>query len=272
MKTQYIKPKDELADIVDSFYIRKTSATNKEVISQYPSLHQELIFNFGDDIEVNLSHSNINIGSSAVSLIGTQTKPITLNTGNNHYSIGVIFKSWGLHKAFGIKSSLYTNRIVNASALMELKYLQFISEYARICTPMEVLSNIENWLIKNNKNFSISEDFKNAFDKYNESNTQKGAITKVSKDVMLCPKSFIEKFKMIIGITPIQYLHIKLVNNAIDYLKANKHSSLTAISNELGFYDQAHFIRVFKAYCKITPGQYSKLYINNIYVCYEKYK
>ncbi len=272
MKTQYIKPKDELAEVVDSFYIRKTSTTNNEVISQYPSLQQELIFNFGDCIEISLSHSNININSSAVSLIGTQTKPISFSTGNNHYSIGVIFKSWGLHKAFGIKSSLYSNRIVNASALMELRYLQFISEYARICTPMEVLNNIESWFIKNNKNFSISEDFVNAFDKYNESNTQKGAITKVSKDVMLCPKSFIEKFKMIIGVTPIQYLHIKLVNTAIDCLKEKRFSSLTEISNELGFYDQAHFIRVFKAYCKITPGQYSKLYINNIYECYEKYK
>lgn len=272
MKTQYIKPKEELADIVDSFYIRKTFINNNEVISQYPSLHQELIFNFGDNIEVNLSHSVVNIGTGAVSLIGTQTKPISLNSANNHYCIGVIFKSWGLHKAFGIKSSLYTNRIVNASALMELKYLQFISEYARICTPMEVLNNIESWLIKNNKDFNISEDFKNAFDKYNESNTQKGAITKVSKDIMLCPKSFIEKFKIIIGVTPIQYLHIKLVNNAIDYLRENKYGSLTAISNELGFYDQAHFIRVFKAYCKITPGQYAKLYINNIYEYYEKYK
>jgi AraC-like DNA-binding protein len=257
MKTQYIKPKEELADIVDFFYIRKSSQTT-EVITQFPALHQELIFNFGDSTEIILNLSKLNLNSSVACLVGTQTKPINLKTGANHYSIGVVYKPWGLYKSFGLRSSTYSNKIVNASALIENRYLKFIADYAKIYAPMEVLSNIESWLIKNNKNYNITDEFKLAFDKYNVSNTQKGAITKVSKDVMLCPKSFIEKFKTIVGVTPIQYLHIKQINNAISAFNHNATTSLTDISNELGFYDQAHFIRVFKSYCAITPGKCRK--------------
>lgn len=257
MRTQYIKPKDELADIVDYFYIRKSSQTT-EVISQFPALHQELIFNFGDTTEIILNQSKLNLNTSSACLIGTQTKPINFRTGANHYSVGVVYKPWGLYKAFGLRCSIYSNKIVNASALIEFRYLQFISDYAKIYAPMEVLSNIESWLIKNNKDYIITNEFKLALDKYNVSNTQKGAITKVSKDVMLCPKSFIEKFKTIVGVTPIQYLHIKQINNAISAFNQNATTSLTDISNELGFYDQAHFIRVFKSYCTITPGQCRK--------------
>lgn len=257
MKTQYIKPNEELADIVDYFYIRKSSQ-RADQIAQYPTLHQEIIFNFGDTSDLALEHSSFNLKTGMCCLLGIQTKPIKLKISTNHYSVGVVFKPWGLYRAFGQRSSSYTNKIVNATTLIDFRYLQFISDYSKIYAPMEVLSNIESWLIKNNKAYVIADEFKLAFDKYNESNTQKGAIAKVSKEIDLCPKSFIEKFKTIIGVTPIQYLHIKQINNAINALKENVAYSLTDISNELGFYDQAHFIRVFKAYCTITPGQCRK--------------
>ena len=38
----------------------------------------------------------------------------------------------------------------------------------------------------------------------------------------------------------------------------NENSSLTSIAYEAGFYDQAHFCRVFKSYTGFTPNQYKK--------------
>lgn len=257
MKTQYIKPSKELVDIVEHFYIRKCSHVDA-FIANYPALSHELIFNFGDDFDLKSGQSNNFLASDNTYILGLQTKPSQINFNNNHYVIGVVFKPWGIYKAFAQNSSNFTNRITNAVEVLDTKYLNFIAEYAKSYKPMEVLNNIESWLIKNNRNKVISEDFSIALERYNESNTQKGVIAKVSNEIDLCQKSFIEKFKLIIGITPIQYLHIKQINNALNALKDKSASSLTAISNELGFYDQAHFIRVFKAYCTITPGQCRK--------------
>jgi AraC-like DNA-binding protein len=33
---------------------------------------------------------------------------------------------------------------------------------------------------------------------------------------------------------------------------------LTAVTYESGFYDQSHFIREFKAFTRLTPGEYRK--------------
>lgn len=261
MKTQYIKPSKELKDIVEHFYIRKCAHIDT-CLAQYPALSHELIFNFGDNFDFKLEQSNNFLASDSTYIVGLQTKPSQVKISNNHYTIGVVFKPWGIYKAFAHNTSAFTNRVVNAVEVLDTKYLKFIIDYAKIYTPMEVLSNIESWLIKNNKNKEVSDDFLHALEKYNESNTEKGVIAKVSNEIDLCQKSFIEKFKLIIGITPIQYLHIKQINNALNVLKEKTPISLTEISNELGFYDQAHFIRVFKAYCTITPGQCRKQLLN----------
>lgn len=257
MKTQYIKPREELRDIIQHFYIRKCEGDNS-YITHYPSLSHELIFNFGDGIDFSSDHSNNFIASDNIYIIGIQTKPSYFKISGNHYTIGVVFNPWGLYKAFAQNTSSFTNRVLNAVEVLDIKYLTFIAEYAKIYSPMQVLSNIESWLMKNNNNKEISIDFFSVLDKYNMSSIEKGVIAKMSNEINLSQKSFIEKFKLIIGVTPIQYLHIKQINIAINALKKQTSSSLTEISNELGFYDQAHFIRVFKAYCSVTPGQCRK--------------
>lgn len=263
MKTQYIKPCDDLADLIDCYYIRKSSQS-AENNNYYPTLKQELIFNFNEDIDIRTENKLSTYRASSCFLMGIHTKPYSINTEPGHYSIGIIFKPWGLYKMFGIRSSAYTNKIIDGSALIDFRYLQFIYDFAKIYPPIEVINNIESWLLKNNKSMKLNPEFVEVFNKFEDSNTQKGAITKISEGVDLCPKSFIEKFKTIIGITPIQYLHIKQINTALKLLKEQPTLALTNLSNDLGFYDQAHFIRVFKAYCKITPGQCRKLFFNSI--------
>ena len=41
-------------------------------------------------------------------------------------------------------------------------------------------------------------------------------------------------------------------------MSINQNKSLAQIANEVGFYDQSHFIRNFKKIEGITPSQYKK--------------
>ncbi len=264
MKTQIIKPHEVLSDVIDHYFIRK-STNSTEINQQYPSLSQELVFNFSDQVEFRNEQKMSYIKAGSAYLKGIHVKPLTCISSENHYSIGIVFKPWGLYKMFGLKSSSYTNKIIDAGAVIDYKYLQFIFEYAKIYSAIDVLNNLESWLLKNNKNIVLTEEFIDAFSQFDESNTQKGAISKVSKGIDLCPKSFIERFKTIIGVTPIQYLHIKQINIALNLLRERPSLALTQLSNDLGFYDQAHFIRVFKAYCNVTPGQCRKQFYSPLY-------
>lgn len=51
------------------------------------------------------------------------------------------------------------------------------------------------------------------------------------------------------------YLRVLRVNAAASRLQAGT-ASLTALAQDLGYFDQAHFIHDFKATCGVTPGAY----------------
>lgn len=64
-------------------------------------------------------------------------------------------------------------------------------------------------------------------------------------------------FKEWFGFSPLKYLRLKKYINSISYLHHTS-QSLTSISYESGFYDQAHFIRTFREFTNISPKEYRK--------------
>lgn len=79
--------------------------------------------------------------------------------------------------------------------------------------------------------------------------------------------SYIRNFKIIFNCTPIKYIQDYRLRQAKSMLK-HTDLSLTAIANECGFCDGAHFCRLFKGKYKISPSKYrenskAKTYIPN---------
>lgn len=61
-----------------------------------------------------------------------------------------------------------------------------------------------------------------------------------------------------VGLTPMKILQLTRVSTARDLLKKMDTHSLSFIGQELGYYDQGHFIREFKRVMGMTPGKYRK--------------
>ncbi|MFU1914168.1 helix-turn-helix domain-containing protein [Bordetella avium] len=64
----------------------------------------------------------------------------------------------------------------------------------------------------------------------------------------------IRAFRAVTGLTPHAWQLNQRVNLARDWLRSG--SSLAAVAQDLGFADQAHFQRVFKAHAGVTPGRF----------------
>lgn len=64
----------------------------------------------------------------------------------------------------------------------------------------------------------------------------------------------IRAFSAATGMTPHAYQLNENVNRARSRLQAG--TALAQLAHELGFADQSHFQRVFKAHAGITPGRY----------------
>lgn len=68
---------------------------------------------------------------------------------------------------------------------------------------------------------------------------------------------FLREFKKRVGITPYQYLMNKRIEQAKLKLSGDN-ANISLISHELGFNDQSHFTRAFKAHYGVTPGHFLK--------------
>jgi AraC-like DNA-binding protein len=54
-------------------------------------------------------------------------------------------------------------------------------------------------------------------------------------------------------------LQLKQVNQAISQIAAQQKTPLVQVATDCGFYDQAHFIRIFTRYTGIAPLAYKKI-------------
>jgi AraC family transcriptional regulator len=82
------------------------------------------------------------------------------------------------------------------------------------------------------------------------------SLAEISAVVDMSPYHFCRLFKRGTGFSPHQYVRVEKINRARHLLKEHQ-LSLVEIANELGFSDQSHFTRTFRAVVGVTPSRYS---------------
>ena len=83
-------------------------------------------------------------------------------------------------------------------------------------------------------------------------------FARMSQNIGYSQKHFIGMFKRQVGIGPKAYLKIIRFQKAISEIEQRKEVNWTTISQDCGFYDQAHFINDFKFFSGFTPKEYTR--------------
>lgn len=71
----------------------------------------------------------------------------------------------------------------------------------------------------------------------------------------LSPKRLINMFRAQVGLTPKAYLRVRRLQAALTRLDSGAAGG-AVLAAELGYFDQAHFVREFRAFTETTPTQY----------------
>lgn len=79
-------------------------------------------------------------------------------------------------------------------------------------------------------------------------------LDELAKNIFISKYYLVRKFKNEIGLTPHNFQVQRRIRKAQQLLIDSK--SITEVANEVGFYDQSHFIRIFKEYLNVTPSEY----------------
>ncbi|WP_247232292.1 helix-turn-helix domain-containing protein [Telluribacter sp. SYSU D00476] len=257
MISEIYLPKTRLAEAVDCFYINRAESFETRSWAM-PMVQQEVFFNLGDVFEVCDPSGTYPITQKDSWVSGIRTKPLQVYTQGRHLTVGILFKPWGLYQAFGINARELSNQSVEVSVILGTSFSQFVQEQARLLPPGEFLAALEQYLLRSYQARRIKNQVLEQVEKLDYTGFEKGTMSQLARQLHLSPKTVIDTFNTTLGISPVRYFHLRMVNRALRQIRQHPERSLTEIGLELGFFDQAHFIRVFKSFCGMSPRAYRK--------------
>ncbi|MFB4166219.1 helix-turn-helix domain-containing protein [Alteribacillus sp. JSM 102045] len=83
-------------------------------------------------------------------------------------------------------------------------------------------------------------------------------VNRLSEDTGYSTRYIRNKFEFFIGFSPKQFIEIVKFQNSIDMILKTNDYKLTDIVHENGYYDQSHFIKMFKRLAHLPPFQLKK--------------
>jgi len=255
MEYKEYKPHPLLAAYIECYWSALADRPPfREQESLIPDGTIELMFNFGDNYAQIKDGESCTVKGSHVIGIRKQSLIISQTRKQNIFSIR--FKPGGSYPFFHIPVHLFSNAFFQIEDLLGKEY-RILEEQMAETGNKERVVLADNFLLKKIYNTSDAYSF----------------VAKCSKALLQCPaisinelaaqfntnyKTLERRFKTVMGLTPAELLKIKRFNDAVLAMYSCRHTSLTGIAHECGYYDQSHFIREFKQLTNFTPRDFLK--------------
>ncbi|MCG8574659.1 MAG: helix-turn-helix domain-containing protein [Flavobacteriales bacterium] len=239
-------PNSTLGQFVDFIWVAKLDSINIQS-TQHAPLFTELIFNYGDTFSVegeNVEESTSKYQKQIIS--GLKTSPFTTTAQGVYGSVGIILKPY----CYGVLLNKFGTNSMNVISEVLHEHVFFPERPNFI--------EAEKYLLKLFKGYEFDSDLIKFEQHISSEILQKGAQHGFGLSLSISQKSFIQKFKKHYLLTPSQYAKLKQVHCAIGLMKQNVNQNVLNAGLDAGFYDQAHFTKVFKKFCGVTPKQFLK--------------
>lgn len=187
---------------------------------------------------------------------GINTKPYNLLKKGNQIFVGIQLHAYALKYLFNMPVSEFTNKISDGfficNSLMEL----FEKIYLNNSFEAQV-NLILSWLLHQVERVKVQATPCRIFNLYNSSDNENLSVTSICKKYNLCDRHLRRLSSAFIGMKTEDFILYKKYLKSL-YSLHDKSCSLTRIAYESGFYDQSHFIKGFRRFTRLTPGEYRK--------------
>lgn len=244
VKTVAYRPGFPLRQFVDTIWYGQSSELNLES-SHYAAAFTELIFNFGDTFEVEGQNIDYHKSDHLTQIVsGLKKGPFKTKVTGEYECVGLIMKPFcsalisqhiGGKELNRIADVIYHHIVGHSTPDFQLVEGLLFGLFSRYTVDSDLLS-FEKLISQNLTETIVMKDF--------------------SSSLSITQKGFIQKFKRHYLLTPNEYVHLRKVNYAIQLIECSHPSSLTEVALRSGFYDQSHFIRVFKRFCGYSPKKH----------------
>ncbi len=218
-----------------------------------PNGEMKLIIPYKNNMRSTIENQTREHKESSFIIIGQMTKSAIIESEINFGSIGVDFKPLGAYKFFPFSLHEITNQVYHAPDIFNKLGDELQEKISEITDINKKVIFVEEFLyrqmIELNKYDYITEY---AVNKIISSNGLVN-ISELSKDMCYSRRQLVRKFIESIGLSPKEFSCIIRFHEIYKKFNINKYSEEDLYDL---YYDQSHFIKEFKKYTGLTPGEY----------------
>jgi len=245
-------PQNELRDAIDYCWYHDTATVQFSSYS-IPFLHQELIINFGDHFSVQESEQTAFRYGQQGGVSGLCTRPLITRAKGRYKALGIILKPFGLYRLCGFSAAKLNGRPLTLPDIWGAAAFPLLAALQAAPAPADKFRILEKFLLRMAQPQTVPEE---VLALQAADGLEKGHIRANISGKHISSKKYIQVCNEILGMPPKKYAQLCLVNKTVAQIAKQPELPLTAVAYDNGFYDQAHFIRVFKSFAGMTPSKY----------------
>jgi len=233
-----------------------TSFHNEHIL---PKGIVEVIFNFSGSFPIHAQVGKKQFHLTHCFINGFNTEPVQIQLPEQQKFFGVQLRPLAVKKLFGIPACEFSNTVVDLT-LLDVGFHSLWHQLAEQKTFDERVNVFFHWMRQKLPDLQPREKLVNDFlltvDQHDLS------VTELAHSLCYSTRQLSRKMTEATGMNTEELLLYKKYLHAV-HLIHHTDLSLTKIAYQSNFSDQSHFIKSFKTYTNMTPGEYkvSKSYV-----------
>lgn len=251
-------PKVPLSQFVDHFIYYEGYHPEHSIDRFLPDGNTEIIIDFDDGPQHIYDNQTLKEIQAChhVWASGVRTEFITIPSGKHAAMFIISFKKGMAYPFFPVPMNEMSDRVVDADLLWGNDFA-ILRERLWEATDINLkFETAEKFLLKHFQGrFGLNPAVQYALLEIIRRPDQIN-LARMNQNIGYSQKHFIAMFKGQVGIAPKAYLKIIRFQKAISEIEERKEINWAIISQDCGFYDQAHFINDFKFFSGFTPEEY----------------
>lgn len=264
-------PHPLLLEYVESIFILNIDFAVENSLSPIypyvPTHTRFLMFYLHDPVKVKKENSDFITRARSV-IIGPQLTPVTLDLGQKHHAVIVVFKPCCMYRFLGIPLEEIVDLDFDARLVIGREIDELIERMSEAHSNHGKNNIIQQYLLHKLKCLKPTLPFDLAMLQLVKAGGNL-SVDYVASQSCLSIRQFERKSLERVGLPPKLYSRMVRFSYAYKYKEKYPNLNWITIAHNCGYFDQMHLIRDFKAFAGFTPGMLKEKDIKKS-VCFQK--
>ena len=255
MHYRELMPSPQLAEVVDRFWFFRSEgdrARTTPVQHCVPHGTMVLILVLRGEAHVRINGTEERLPPALV--VGVQQKPVLWSMRGQSFTMGVHLKPEAALRLFRMPLAEVVPLYIATEDLLGAEWIRPLDPLFELYEERMLAERMERFLLTRLREVTYgTERFISVFRQLRAEGLGFDHRA-LGKRLHVCDRQAQRLFKEYLGLSPVHYHRIARFRQAYDRATEGVVSRWSDVAYELGYADQAHFSRDFKAFCGITPS------------------